>query len=212
MMSSFIAGIVAQLRTLGHPRIELPRVGLTLLPPWGYAVCRKGKRCENRAPSVAGRLRDWRGVVALTHSANWNKGDYDDAVDDLLLRGLFEQSDVAACAAWSEQMVGKVFAAAELIDVHPNGDGPSNDWAVPGEHGLWLGGVIEVEPVPCTGGRGVFRFGACMHCGRPSAHERGKLIECRKCNKQTPFDKITRPTVGVRQVWGGDGNLLAVSV
>lgn len=149
MMSPFIAGVVAQLRALGHPRIELPRVGLTLLPPWGYAICRKGKRCENRAPSVAGRLRNWRGVVALTHSANWNKGDYNDAVDDLLLRGLFEQIDVAACAAWSEQMMGKVFAAAELIDVRPNGDDPSNDWAVPVEHGLWLGGVIELEPMAC---------------------------------------------------------------
>lgn len=210
-MSPFIAGIVAQIRSLGEPRIELPRVGLTLLPPWGYAICRKGKRCENRAPSVAGRLRDWRGIVALTHSANWNKGDYNVLVQNLLDDGLFEPSDVDACAAWSDQMVGKVFAAAELIDVRPNGDGPSNDWAVPGEHGLWLGGVIEVEPMACTGGRGVFRFGACIHCGRPSAHERDKPIDCRKCSKQTPFSEIKRPLVGVRQVWDGKGKLLAVA-
>jgi hypothetical protein len=204
-----IDSIVSDLLTTSKATIPLPRVGLTLLPPWPQAILYAGKRIENRAPSVAGRVRTWRGIVALTQSKSWKHDVQEADLDHLVLDARVSVRDAVQWMNEWKHMASKVVAVAELLDVQPNGDKPTNRWAVPGEHGLYLGRVVELEPVLCTGGRGVFRFGACWQCGRPSAYEKNKALQCRGCRNYTPCDQLAYPELKVRAVYGVDGELIA---
>jgi hypothetical protein len=204
-----IDSIVSDLLTTGRATIPLPRVGLTLLPPWPQAILYAGKRIENRVPSVAGRVRTWRGIMALTQSKSWNVVAATTQAGALAISGCAKMLpwSIGTPETWSRNN-GCVVAAAELLDVQPNGDRPTNRWAVPGQHGLHLGRVAELEPVACTGGRGVFRFGACWQCGRPSAYEKNKALQCRGCRNYTPCDQLAYPELNVRAVYGADGELI----
>lgn len=190
----------------------MPKVGITLLPPWWALILWAGKRIENRAPSVANRLKSWRGLIALTASKQPESNDW-----GLVKLDLEEAKEsVKAANRWrwegpqpySLNMMrdrgAHVVGIAELLDVAANGDAPTDPWAVPGQVGLVLGHVAEVEPVPCTGGRGVFRFGACAKCGRPIAVD-GAVGECRKCKHTTPRNELVQPPLRVVHVFGPDG-------
>lgn len=91
----------------------------------------------------------------------------------------------------------------ELVRAATNGTAP-DPWMVRDQRGLVLGRVIEVEPVPCSGGRGVFRFGACSGCGKPGAVEnKGAPLVCRACKTTTWFEQLGRPMLKVRSVQPG---------
>lgn len=199
-------GVAEAALAAGEPAsIELPRVGLTLLPPWWCYVLWAGKRVENRAPSVAGRLRGWTGLIALTASkaADWEEVE-------TLCRAVKE--DLGAAYHWAgpkpftlammRERGGHVVGVAEFLSVAPNGASPTDPWAVAGQHGLRFGRVAEVEPVPVIGGRGVFRFGACKGCGLPGACEGASLV-CRACRMSTPRDELGRPRLKVKAVFRG---------
>jgi len=97
---------------------------------------------------------------------------------------------------------GHVVALAELVGVVANGPAPRDPWAVPGEHGLRLGAVLEVEPIPCVGGRGAFWIGACAGCGMPGPREtEGAAMTCRKCKLEAPVAGA-QPMVTIRRVCG----------
>jgi len=190
------------------PDLPLPLVGITLLPPWWWLILWAGKRLENRAASVAGRFHGWRGLIALTASKP-AAGVWPLAIAQALaIRESGIGSPWAGPKPWVESMArersGCVVGVAELLDVRNNDltfEDPPNPWAVAGQHGLVLGRVIEVEPMPCSGGRGVFRFGACGGCGKPGAVEnKGAPLVCRTCKTTTPFEALGRPNLKVRSV------------
>jgi hypothetical protein len=192
--------------------IPMPKAGITLLPPWWSLILWAGKRIENRAPSVAGRIKGWRGLIALTASKqpegnDWGVVKY--AVDDV-------KEIVKAAGMWRwegpqpftmnmmRERGGHVVGIAELVGVVANGTNPTNPWAVSEQAGLLLGRVAEIDPVPCVGGRSVFRFGACGKCGVLSAIE-GDSLACRKCKHVTPRAELGQPDVRVLRVFGSDG-------
>jgi hypothetical protein len=187
------------------PTLPLPLVGITLLPPWWWLILWAGKRIENRAPSVAGRLRGWRGLIALT-SSKPPASEWPIAIMTALdIKASGIGSPWAGPKPWVESMAkersGCVVGVAELLGVQDNDSAPPDGWAVAGQRGLMLGRVIEVEPVPCSGGRGVFRFGACGGCGKPGAVEnKGVPLVCRTCKVTTPFEALGRPNLKVRSV------------
>jgi hypothetical protein len=88
-----------------------------------------------------------------------------------------------------------IVVVADIVDVRYNKESPDDPWDARGQWGIHLANVREVEPVPCTGGLGFFRFGACSICGRPSAAERNDGLLCRKCKIETPHGSLTYPTL-----------------
>lgn len=97
---------------------------------------------------------------------------------------------------------GKIIGVAELVGVVRNGDDPPGYWQASGQHSLVLGRVWEVEPVPCTGGQGVFKFSRCPLCGRPIANTYG--TKCKRC-----APGLTYPAqLTVKAEYGQDGEEL----
>lgn len=183
-------------------RIILPERGLTLLPPWPQAIVFADKRLENRGATVAGHIGAWRGMVALSQSKVWHwqttpRVRSDDSalynVVKLKTAGLIADNaqgfSFAEISIWS----GKLVAVAELMDVLPPDRCEGDPWHVPGQHGLILGQVWEVEPTPIIGGRGCWYAGQCPQCDALQARDRPDGT-CRRCG--------TRPKAGTND---GDG-------
>lgn len=187
----------------GH--ILLPLAGFTLLPPWWAFILWSDKRCENRAPSVAGRIKGWRGIVAFGASKITGEDAKVEAV--MVAKSVREEpwfawnggqpNPLPAKLLWERG--GHVLGCAELLDVRANDDAtPADKWAEPGQRGLILGRVWEVEPVPCSGGRGVYALGACACCGHIGAIEvKDAPLVCRKCKASTPRERLGRPKLRV---------------
>lgn len=192
--------------------ITLPLAGLTLLPPWWLFILWSDKRCENRHPSVAGRLKGWRGIVAFGASKITGADAKEEAV--LIAKSVKEEpwfawnggepNPLPAKTLWERG--GHILGAAELLDVRPNGSAPTDKWAEPGQSGLILGRVWEVEPVPCSGGRGVYALGACEKCWHIGAIEvKGAPLVCRKCKHSTPRERLGRPKLRVIAEYDAQG-------
>ena len=74
---------------------------------------------------------------------------------------------------------GRAALVAELVDVRTPERCAGEPWHVPGEWGLILGRVWEVEPVDCTGGVGAWTACWCPVCGRILADSSGGCFGCR---------------------------------
>lgn len=162
----------------------MPERGITLLPPWAHAILRAGKRLENRAPSVARRIGDWRGLIALTQSKSFDIDEAEDAAESIADAGLCSIDDLGTARAW-KAWAGKLVGVAELVDVSDPIDCTGHPWHHAGQWGLILGRVWEVEPVPVLGGRGVWHVVTCRYCGSTQARE----AACRAC-KRVPGDAL----------------------
>lgn len=112
--------------------ISLPLAGITLLPPWWAFILWADKRIENRAPSVAGRIKGWRGVFAFGASKVESRGAREEAIDAL--------REYESTARWNGkaptslpqtlwQRGGHIVGCAELLDVRQNGFDPRDKWA-----------------------------------------------------------------------------------
>jgi len=177
--------------------VPCPRVGITLYAPWWCTILWAGKRRENRWESVARSLKRWRGPIALTASKTWNQLD---VRSDLLEINLSIQPTWTKSLVWRDihDRAGCIVGIADLVAVEPNGKAPPDPWAVPGQWSLMLNNVREVIPVPCTGGRGAFRFGSCSGCTKPTAFT-GSTMVCRAkaCKTTTPRAEVVQPMLTV---------------
>jgi hypothetical protein len=192
--------------------IPMPKAGITLLPPWWAFILWAGKRIENRTMGVARRVNGWRGLIALTASKQPEDNDWE--MVHYIIKDTKEAVKAAGNWRWEgpqpytiammRERGGYVVGVAELIDVRANGSSPTDPWSVPEQAGLVLGHVAEIEPVPCIGGRSIFRFGACGNCGALNALE-GTSLSCRKCKHVTPRAELGQPDVRVLRVFGPDG-------
>lgn len=167
--------------------MPLPRFCLTLLPPWPQAIAFAGKTLENRGYGVARQLSGYRGLVGLSQSKTW---DDIDCLAALRSFGALDKGNVDE--TWSEfrRTAGKLWLVAELIYIaspefmtadfmpgHAYED--AKKWHVPGQWGLILGSVWEVEPVPCMGGQGAWRPQWCAACKKIIADSHG--LTCKTC-------------------------------
>ena len=154
-----------------------PLRGLTLLPPWLQAILRGGKRLENRGASVARRIGTWRGLIALSQSKTWNRGEAIDATCEIVHRGIRPEEGIMRLA---KQWAGKIVGVADLVDVRSPEACAGHPWHAEGQWGLILGRVWEVEPVPCIGSRGMWWLVDCSLCGAVQGLD-GPDAPCRLC-------------------------------
>lgn len=197
--------------------VPLPRLGITLLPPWWAYILWGGKRIENRAPSVASRIGKWRGIFALGASKADTRRQREDAILDIeyvkaqSFHRWFGERPFKASDLWPYG--GKIVGFAELTDIEGASTTkgmPEVPWGEPGQAWLRLGRVWEIEPVDCSGGRGMCAIGTCMHCGLIGSIENdispnGKApLHCRRCKDKppTPREKLGRPTVKIVAQYG----------
>jgi hypothetical protein len=166
--------------------IPLPERCLTLLPPWPQAIRYAEKRLENRSYGVAKPLADWRyalglGSVPIIGLSQSKKTDNDEVrfvAGDLKERGLW-RNDEHVSYGDVRKKAGTLWLCAELLDVLPPDKCEGDPWHVPGQWGLILGRVWEVEPVPCTGGVGCWKARYCHQCAHVQADSQGD--KCRGC-------------------------------
>jgi hypothetical protein len=199
--------------------LPLPRAGITLLPPWWLYLLWNTKRHENRAASVASRIKGWRGLFAFGASKLTALDKKDEAI--MVHRSVREEP----WFRWNSrkpdpftfkqvfELGGHLVGVAELLDVVPNGSAPTGEWQEPGQHSLVLGRVWEIEPVPCSGGRGMCALGACAACGHiGSIENKGQPLVCRRCKVVTPREDLGRPSLRIRAEYSPTGEPQAFSL
>ena len=171
--------------------IPIPPRCLTLLPPWTQAIRYAGKRIENRTSGVAASLRDYRGLIGLSQSKSGVSADRKKVDADVV----DEAKDIGQTHGWNIQPIdgkitlgmmhigdwaGHMCLVAELVDVRSPSQAFGLPWHVPGQWGLFLGRVWEVQPVPCMGGQGAWRPQWCVACKKIVADSHG--LTCRTCH------------------------------
>lgn len=154
--------------------IALPERGVTLLPPWPQAIEHAGKRLENRSHHVARDIGKWRGKVLISQSKNW---DVNDCAEFACRLGIEAHCDDATLRERS----GKAFLVAELMNVLPADKCFMDNWHDGYSWGLILGRVLEVKPLPCTGGQGCWKVEWCAYCGRVVADSSRVTLHCPTC-------------------------------
>ena len=201
--------------------IEYPPIGMTLKPPWGAFIVLGNKRHENRGLSEAGVARKWIGQrIAITASKNFCAATSDAEIDVIQTDALWRDTPKAAkrmiierlsigrtpqrgmLSDWNTATAGKIIGVAELLDVVRNGDDPRGYWQAAGKQSLVLGRVWEVQPVPCTGGQGVWKLSRCPLCGRPIANTYGTQCKTRCLIEKYPAQ------LTVKAEYGADGEEL----
>lgn len=174
--------------------IVFPERCLTLLPPWPQAIAYAGKRLENRCQYVAAQVANFRGIVGLSQSKAFTESIKEDVVDisrDIKYNRELKLGDVGA-------MAGKLWLAAELMDVLPPHRCEGADWHVSGQWGLILGRAWEVEPVACMGGQGAWRPQWCPACAKVIADSHGSV--CKACRTTLHTNPIAPPLRVVREL------------
>ena len=172
--------------------ITLPEFCLTLLPPWMQCTAVEhpnAKRLENRGLGVAHRLVNWRGVVGLSQSKGFSSqyGE-DDAIEDAIEA---EQHNglpymrLGRAREW-KPTAGKLWLAAELLDVLSPEQAEGRAWHVPGQWGLIWGRIWLLEPIACAGAMGAWRPRWCSKCLHIYADAAQVPQACRSCGAVFP--------------------------
>jgi hypothetical protein len=163
--------------------IPLPRLCLTLLPPWPQAFLYASKRLENRSAGVAAQIGGYRGMVGLSqskgYSKDWTVRDAEFAATDIEQRIEELPGSMLGRGDTWQRTAGKLVLVAELIRIDRPHEARGNPWHVPGQHGLIFGRVWEVEPVACVGGVGAWRSQWCVACKKVVADTQG--LTCKTC-------------------------------
>lgn len=167
--------------------IALPERALTLLPPWPQAIAFSDKRLENRGYGVARQLGTWRGLVGLSQSKKWD--------EPMCLHGSIFDPTAEPARSSLRSWAGCLVLVAELLHVLPPEHCEGDVWHVPGQWGLILGRVWEVEPVPCTGGVGAWTVEWCEVCLRVLADSARGCPDHRAARRIR--DGLARPTLRV---------------
>ena len=172
--------------------IPLPPICVTCLPPWPQAMMFAGKNIENRDANVAARLAPFVGQnIGISQSkgfpsyypveqaeleAHCIANDFGDELRDPL----------GGTETW-KQTAGKLLLVARLDRIAKPSEYGRNPWHVAGQHGLVLGKVWQVEPVPCRGAVGAWKPYWCASCGAISAAS--KSMQCAHCKAGHAYDE-----------------------
>lgn len=177
--------------------IAFPERCLTVLPPWGQAIAYANKRLENRGEGVARQIGSWRGVVGLSQSARSKSAETIDS--ELLIMG-DDRIDLARRQRFAKEIddrtkAGKLWLAAELVDLRSPEQCAGEMWHVEGQWGIILGRVWELRPVACMGGQGMWRPQWCARCTKVVANSHGRV--CKTCATMLTVQNMDLPALAI---------------
>lgn len=126
---------------------QLPELALSVRQPWAFAIIHGGKDIENRSWRRPNPGLAFRGRVCIHASSGMTRDEYEEAES-------FMRMYAVACPPAHELMRGGVIGMVDVIDVVRDS---ASHWFF-GPVGLLLRKPVPVEPIPCKGQLGFFRW------------------------------------------------------
>jgi len=129
---------------------DLPAFALSIRQPWAWAILHAGKSVENR---------DWptrfRGPVCIHAAKGMTMAEYNGFIRTVHQVSLTHPFPPGETVPPMQQFPrGAIVGTAEVIDCVSESDSP---WFF-GPWGFVLGDVRLIEPIPCRGALGFFRW------------------------------------------------------
>lgn len=126
---------------------DLPEIALSVRQPWAWAIIFAGKDVENRsAGSIrVGKMRP--GRIALHAASGMREAEYAWAVWRMAQDGV-------SVPPPGELVRGAIIGSVEVVEIITESDSP---W-FGGASGLSLKDPEPIEPIPCKGALGYFRW------------------------------------------------------
>lgn len=144
---------------------------LSIRQPWAWAILRAGKRIENRDwkghGGNSGRDKGFRGEfyihASMAPTPRRMRDEIEDFIDFVLQRRISlprgaVEDKLTPRGLLDEQ--GGIVGIARVVDIRPNGDAPTDPWAIAGCLGIVLADVRPVPFVPCKGALGWWKVPA----------------------------------------------------
>lgn len=126
--------------------MDIPDVALSIRQPWTWAIVAGHKDIENRGTSFA-LTREVR-HIAIHASQGMTREEYEEAA------GFMAQSCGVACPRPDDLIRGAIIGTATVAGVV---DHSESRWFF-GDRGLLIRDARPIEPIPCSGALGYFRW------------------------------------------------------
>ena len=134
--------------------MDIPEFALSIRQPWAWAIVAGHKDVENRGPVF--RLTAAVRSVAIHASQGMTRDEYEIASSFMFGHGV-------DCPRPDDLVRGAIIGVATIIGVTDQSDSP---WFF-GPHGLLVRAAQTVEPIPCPGALGYFRWSAAGVVAEP---------------------------------------------
>lgn len=128
----------------------LPELALSVRQPWAWAIIHAGKDIENRSWREPNPGLRFRGPVCIHASTGMTRDEFDDAIEDID----YASTNVDRMPMAKELVRGGIIGVVDIVDIVRKSD--SRWWC--GPVGLVLANPRSIDPIPCKGQLGFFRW------------------------------------------------------
>lgn len=133
-----------------RPRSDVPELALSVRQPWAWAIIHAGKNIENRSWRQPNPGLRFRGPVCIHASTGLGRDEFDDAIESIE----FATTEVTQLPQARELVRGAIIGVVDVVDIVRKSSSPW--WC--GPVGLVLANARPVEPIPCKGQLGFFKW------------------------------------------------------
>lgn len=132
----------------------LPSLALSVRQPWAWAIIHGGKDIENRDWRPGNPGLGLRGSICVHAASGMTKEEYEDARGFMEIEIGWRLKKMPSVPPARDLIRGAIIGVVDVIDVVR---GSMSPWFV-GPVGLVLANPRPVEPIPCKGQLGFFRW------------------------------------------------------
>ena len=134
--------------------LDLPELALSVRQPWAWAIIHGGKDVENRGWKRSNPGLDFRGPVCIHASSGMTRAEYDEAAGFMEYEVSWRVDSLPPAPSACDLVRGALIGTVDVVDVVRRSESP---WFV-GPVGLVLANPRPIEPTPCRGQLGFFRW------------------------------------------------------
>lgn len=131
--------------------MDLPELALSVRQPWAWAIIHAGKDIENRSWRQPNPGLRFRGPVCIHASTGMGRDEFEDAIDSV---EFMAGPSVRFLPQARELVRGAIIGVVDVVDIVRQSSSPW--WC--GPVGLVLANARAVEPIPCKGQLGFFKW------------------------------------------------------
>lgn len=144
--------------------MHLPRVALSVRQPWVWAIFHGGKDIENRGWRYPNPGLEFRGPVCIHASSGMTREEFDSAMEFIDEATGGPPAGPGRLPQARELVRGAIVGVVDVVDVVRKSSSP---WWM-GPVGLVLANPRAVDPIPCKGQLGFFRWGPSDQVAEPA--------------------------------------------